>query len=217
MELKLSAEIREKKEKLTKDQLAGILYGRDQESLSLKMNYNAFDKLFQEAGESNLISLSLGDETFPVLVKAAQKDVLKGTYIHIDLYKVNMKEKVRAEIPLEFVGEDKAKALKELGGIFITNIDEVSVECLPADLVDHIEVDVSSLSELGDAIRIEDLKVPAGIHLFQEGHEIVCVAEAPKKVEEETVAEVAVEGEAENKAGAEGANKEEEKKEEEKK
>jgi len=216
MELKLSADIREKKEKLAKDQLAAILYGRDQESLSLKMNYNAFDKLFQEAGESNLISLSLGDKTFPVLVKATQKDVLKGTYIHIDLYKVNMKEKVKAEIPLEFVGEDKAKALKELGGIFITNIDEVSVECLPADLVDHIEVDVSSLAELGDAIRIEDLQVPAGIHLFQEGHEIVCVAEAPKKVEDEIVVSAA-EGSVEGSTEAGGEKKEGENKEEENK
>jgi large subunit ribosomal protein L25 len=192
MELKLSAEIREKKEKLNKDQLAAVLYGRDQESLSLKMNYNAFDKLFQEAGESNLISLSLGGEIFPVLVKAIQKDVIKGTYIHIDLYKVNMKEKVKAEIPLEFIGEDKSRALKELGGIFITNINEVAVECLPGDLVDHIEVDISSLSELGDVIRIEDLNVPAGIHLFQELHEIICVAEAPKQVEE-AVTQVAVE------------------------
>lgn len=217
MEFKLSAEIRERKEKLEKDQLAAVLYGRDQESLSLKMNYNAFDKLFEEAGESNLISLSLKDQIFPVLVKAIQKDVIKGTYIHIDLYKVNMKEKVKAEIPLEFIGEDKSKALKELGGIFITNINEIAVECLPADLVDHIEVDISSLAELGDAIRIEDLKIPAGIHLFQEGHEIVCVAEAPKKVEEETVAESVVEGQAEGSEKVGGENKEGEKKEEEKK
>jgi large subunit ribosomal protein L25 len=217
MELKLSAEIREKKEKLDKDQLAAILYGRDQESLSLKMNYNAFDKLFEEAGESNLISLSLGNEAFPVLVKATQKDVIKGTYIHIDLYKVNMKEKVKAEIPLEFVGEDQSKALKELGGVFITNIDEVSVECLPADLVDHIEVDISSLAELGDAIRIEDLKVPAGMHIFQESHEIVCVAEAPKVVEEEKVSETTTEAPVEGsdkskEVGKEGESKEGDKK-----
>jgi len=189
MELKLNAEIREKNEKLAPTQLAAVLYGRGQESLSLKLNYNEFDKLFAEAGESNLISLNLKGEKFPILVKDLQRDVLKHNYIHVDLYKVNMKEKVKAEIPLEFAGE--AKAIKELGGIFITNIGELSVECLPGDLVDHIEVDISSLEALGDAIRIEDITVPKGIQIMQELHEIICVAEEPKKVEEKVVAESA--------------------------
>lgn len=187
MELKLNAEIREKNEKLAPTQLAAVLYGRGQESVSLKLNYNEFDKLFAEAGESNLISLNLKGEEFPILVKDLQRDVLKHNYIHVDLYKVNMKEKVKAEIPLEFVGE--AKAIKELGGIFITNIGELSVECLPGDLVDHIEVDISSLEALGDVIRIEDITVPKGIQIMQESHEIICVAEEPKKVEEKVVTE----------------------------
>lgn len=187
MELKLNAEIREKNEKLAPAQLAAVLYGRGQESLSLKLNYNEFDKLFAEAGESNLISLNLKGEAFPVLVKDLQRDVLKHNYIHVDLYKVNMKEKVKAEIPLEFIGE--SKAIKEFGGVFITNIGELSVECLPGDLVDHIEVDISSLEALGDAIRIEDITVPKGIQIMQELHEIICVAEEPKKVEEKVVTE----------------------------
>lgn len=182
MELKLSAKIREKKEKITDQELAAVLYGRDQETLSLSLNYNEFDKLFAIAGESNLISLQLGENSFPVLVKAIQKDVIKNTYIHIDFYKVNMKEKVKADIPVKFIGE--ARAIKELGAVFITNINELSVECLPNDLVDHIEVDISSLQEFGDLIRVEDVKLPKGFHLFHESHEIICVAEEPKKVEE---------------------------------
>lgn len=191
MELKLNAEIREKNEKLDPTKLAAVLYGRGQESVSLKLNYNEFDKLFAEAGESNLISLNLKGEEFPILVKDLQRDVLKHNYIHVDLYKVNMKEKVKAEIPLGFVGE--AKAIKELGGIFITNIGELSVECLPGDLVDHIEVDISSLEALGDVIRIEDITVPKGIQIMQELHEIICVAEEPKKAEEKVVADAAAE------------------------
>lgn len=210
MELKLSAEIREKKEKLGFKQLPAVLYGRGQESLSLKLEYNVFEKLFAEAGESNLISLNLDGQEFPVLVKAVQKDVIKGTYIHVDLYKVNMKEKVKAEIPLEFIGE--SKAIKELGAVFITNIDQLAVECLPSDLVDHIEIDITSLQEFGDAIRIEDIKIPQGIHLFQEGHEIICVAEEPKKVEDKVADEVV----AEKKEGEEGDDKKEEKEEEKK-
>ncbi len=186
MELKLLAEIRTKNEKLAPDQLAGILYGRGLESVQIKLNYNVFNKLFTEAGESNLISLSLDGQEFPVLVKAIQKDVLKNTFIHVDLYKVNMKEKVRAEVPLEFVGE--SKAVKELSGVFIANIDEISVECLPADLVDHIDVDISSLNEFGDLLRLSDVHLPKGMEiLHHEGNEVVCVVEEPKKVVAEAV------------------------------
>ena len=186
MELKLLAENREKNEKLANDYLAGVLYGKGLETAHLKMNYNVFSKVFAEAGESNLISLSLNGQEFPVLVKAVQKDVLKNTYIHIDLYKVNMKDKVRADIPLEFVGE--SKAVKENGGVFIATIDELSVECLPSDLVDHIAVDISVLQEFGDLIRLEDLELPKGMEIMHhEGNEVVCVVEEPKKVEAEPV------------------------------
>lgn len=185
MELKLLAEIREKNEKLGRDDLAGVIYGHGTETTSLKMNYNAFSKLFAEAGESNLITLSLSGKEFPVLVKAVQKDVLKNTYLHIDFYKVNMKEKVKAEIPLEFVGE--SKAVRELSGLFLANLTEIAVECLPGDLVDHIDVDISVLQELGDMIRVEDLKLPEGMDFVHEGNEVVCVVEEPKRVEAEPV------------------------------
>lgn len=211
MELKLSAKIRKEKEKLTPQDLAAVLYGRGQESISLKLNYNDFEKLFAIAGESNLISLDLDGQIFPVLVKAVQKHVVKDTFIHIDFYKVNMKEKVKADIPIEFSGV--SKAVKELGAVFVTNIDELSVECLPSDLVDHILVDISSLEEPGDVIRVEDIKVPAGLHLFHEAYEIICNAEEPKKVEEivevkaEEAGEEKKEGEVEKKEGLNEAEK----------
>lgn len=182
MELKLLAEIREKNEKLGRDDLAGVIYGHGIETTSLKLNYNVFSKLFAEAGESNLITLSLSGKEFPVLVKAVQKDVLKNTYLHIDFYKVNMKEKVKAEIPLEFIGE--SKAVREMSGLFLANLTEIAVECLPGDLVDHIDVDISVLQEFGDMIRVEDLKLPEGMDFVHEGNEVICVVEEPKRAEE---------------------------------
>lgn len=213
MELKLSAKLREKKEKITAQELAAVLYGRDQETISLKLNYNEFEKLFAVAGESNLISLDLNGQAFPVLVKAVQKHVVKDTFLHIDFYKVNMKEKVKADVPLKFTGV--SKAVNELGAVFITNIDELSVECLPSDLVDHIMIDISSLEEPGDVIRVEDVKLPEGLHLFHEAYEIICNAEEPKKVEEiEVVKEELSDEEAkkETEEGKEELDKENEKK-----
>ncbi|MDP3836765.1 MAG: 50S ribosomal protein L25 [bacterium] len=191
MELKLTAESRTKNEKLSKDDLAGILYGRGLESRSVKVKLNNFAKLFEQAGESNLITLHLEDKEFPVLVKTVQRDVLKNTLIHVDFYQVNMKEKVKAEIPLEFIGA--SKAVSELGGVFLSSMDEVAAECLPADLVDHIDVDISNLNEFGDMIRISDLKLPKGITLEHDDSDVVCVVEEPKKVEDEPVVAAPVE------------------------
>lgn len=213
MEFKLSAQIRAKKEKMTARELAAVVYGRDQESISLKLNYNDFDKLFAASGESNLISLELDGKTFPVLVKAVQKHVVKDTFIHIDFYKVNMKEKVKADVPIEFTGV--SKAVKEFGAVFITSIDELSVECLPSDLVDHILIDISTLEQPGDVIRVQDIKVPAGLHLFHEDYEIICNAEEPKKVEEMSEGKGVVESDETKKVGEEekkeGGAKEEKK------
>ncbi|HNU81475.1 MAG TPA: 50S ribosomal protein L25 [bacterium] len=186
MQFKLSAEIREKNEKLGQGDLAAVLYGKGLESTILKLNYNTFTKVFAEAGESNLITLELNKQEFPVLVKAVQKDVLKGKYLHIDFYKVDMKAKVKTEIPLEFRGE--SRAVKELGGVFLVNINEVAVECLPSNLVDHIDVDISGLNEFGDAIYLQDLKLPEGIELMHESNEVICIIEEPKRVEEEVPA-----------------------------
>jgi len=191
MELKLSAELRAKDEKLDKDSIPGVIYGRGLETRSLKLNYNVFVKVFTEAGESNLINLNLDGKDIPVLVKATQKHPLKSTYTHVDFYEVNMKEKVKAEVPLEFVGE--SKVVKEGSGIFSVIIDQIGVECLPGDLVDHIDVDISVLKEFGDAIRLSDVVLPEGMTLMHDGTEVICMVEEPKKVEEAPKEEVSEE------------------------
>lgn len=214
MELKLSAEMRAKDEKLDQDLIPGVIYGRGLESRSLKLNYNAFVKIFTEAGESNLITLNLAGQDIPVLVKATQKHPIKSNYTHVDFYEVNMKEKVKAEVSLEFIGE--SKVVKEGSGIFSVIIDQIGVECLPGDLVDHIDVDISVLKEFGDAIRLSDLVLPKGMVLAQDNTSVVCMVEEPKKVEEvskedEPKAEDAKEEEKDVKAGDETKTEEEKK------
>ncbi|HBA36909.1 TPA: 50S ribosomal protein L25 [Candidatus Falkowbacteria bacterium] len=191
MELKLSAEMRIKQEKLSKDFISAILYGKGLESKMLKVNKIEFDKVFKEAGESNLIDLNTGDGIIKVLVKDIQRDVLKNFVTHIDFYQVNMKEKITTEIPLHFVGE--SKAVKELGGALIKDISALEVECLPGDLVDHIDVDISVLNTFDDAIRINDINLPAGLTLLLHTNEMVAAVKEPK-VEAEPVAEAAAEG-----------------------
>lgn len=207
MDFKLKAEKREIKEKLSSEIIPAILYGNGLESKSLKLKRVDFDKIFAAAGESNLISLEIGDEIVKVLVKAIQRDVLKHTISHIDFYQVNMKEKITTEIPLHFINE--SKAVRELGGMLMRNLNEITVECLPNDLVDHIDVDISVLNTFEDSIQIKDLAIPGTMKVLDNNPEDMVVSViAPKaQVEEEAPATEPAKDEA----------KKEEKKDEEKK
>lgn len=189
MEVKLSAQKREKNEKLDKNDLAAVIYGKNVDSQSLKINKMEFDKVFSDAGESNLIKLDFGTGPINVLVKDTQKDVMKGTFTHVDFYQVNMKEKLNVEIPLHFEGEPKA--VKELGATLVKEVHEIKVECLPTDLVDHIIVDVSVLQGFDDVIRISDLPLPEGMQILDELATIVARIEEPKE-EEAPVEEIVV-------------------------
>jgi large subunit ribosomal protein L25 len=199
MDIKLAAQKRVLKEKLGKDAVPAVLYGKGVTNEILKLKRADFAKTFQAAGESNLITLDFGSGPIKVLVKEVQRDVLKGFFTHVDFYQVNMKEKIKTEIPLHFNGE--AKAVKELGGVLIKDMSSVEVECLPGDLVDHIDVDISGLNTYSDAIRLHDLKIPAGLTLLLHTNEMVAAVREPRVEEvEPVVEEVPVEG-----AVAEGA------------
>ena len=211
MELKLNAQMREKNEKLSADYIPAVLYGKGIENQSLKLKKNDFEKLFKSAGESNLIDLDFGAGSVKVLVKDTQKDVIKDFISHVDFYQVNMKEKTTAEIPLHFIGE--AKAVKELGGMLIKEMDVIEVECLPGDLVDHIDIDVSSLEAFDDVIRIEDIKIPETMEVQHEPDSIIVAAKAPR-VEEEVTKESSAEEDGEKAEGEEKDEGGEEKKEE---
>jgi len=191
MELKLSAALRAKNEKLGSDFIPAVLYGKGVENVSLKIKKLDFEKVFAAAGESNLITLDFGAGAVKVLVKDLQRDVLKEFFTHVDFYQVNMKEKVTTEIPLHFVGE--SKAVKELGGMLIKEMHFLEVECLPGDLVDHLDVDISVLQNFDDAIRVNDLKIPAGLELTNDTNNIIAAVIKPK-VEEEKPVETPVEG-----------------------
>lgn len=212
MDLKLNAQLREKNEKLSADSLAAVLYGKGVNNQSLKLKKTDFDKVFKVAGESNLITLNFGKEDIKVLVKDIQRDALKNFVTHVDFYQVNMKEKITTEIPLHFVGE--SKAIKELGGVLIKDIDAVEVECLPGDLVDHIDVNISVLNTFEDAIRLDDLALPKGLVLAHHHSNEVVAAVIEPKVEEEPAVEAPA---AAATPAANGANGGEEKKEEAKK
>lgn len=184
MELKLNVLKKEKNEKLDKDSMPAVLYGKDIENRSLKLKRLDFEKVFAAAGESNLIELIEDGKSVKVLVKDMQRDVLKHTFTHVDFLQINMKEKIHASIPLHFVGE--SKAIKELNGSLMREVNEIEIECLPGDLVDHIDVDISVLISFDEVIKINDLKLPANVKLMHNTNDVVAVVAIPKVHVEDT-------------------------------
>ena len=164
--------------------IPAVIYGSGLTSKNIKVKKHDFAKAFQVAGEFNLVDLSVGgDQAAKVIVKDVQRDGLIRQIIHIDFYQVDMTKKILAEIPLNFVGE--AKAIKDLGGTLVKNMDTVKVNCLPGDLVSQIEVDISKLDNFNQFIRLHDLILPSGVELASATNEaVVGVVETKIEVEE---------------------------------
>ena len=169
--------------------IPAVIYGSGVSNKSIKLKKHDFEKAFQVAGEFNLVDLSIeGDKTTKVIVKDVQRDGLTDNIIHVDFYQVDMSKKISTEIPLHFIGE--SKAVKDLGGTLVKNMDSVKVSCLPGDLASHIEVDISKLESFNQFIRLNDLALPQGIELASATNEAVVgvvetkvEVEAPKPVE----------------------------------
>jgi len=193
--IKLLARIREilgKKSKTIrrKGLLPAIVYGPKQKPLPLELNYQDFEKVYKEVGESSLIALEIDyspklekRKEILVLIHGIQKDPITEKFLHVDFYQPLLTEEVETKIPLIFEGE--SKAIKELGGTLIKNITELEIKALPQNLPKEIKVDISSLKNLEDHILIKDLKLPKEIKILKDPQEILAWVAPPEKVEEE--------------------------------
>ncbi len=184
------------------------LYGHNVPNVHLSINQNTFEKVLRKAGESTIIELKDPEgKVHNVLIQEVQKHYLTSKPIHVDFYEVKMTEKLTATVELQFTGE--AKAVRELGGTLVKVINEVEVECLPADLPSHIEVDIAKLQTFEDAILIKDLAVDSKVSINADPEEVVAKVQPPRDVEaelSEPVGEIdisKVEGVAEASAGEE--------------
>ena len=169
--------------------IPGNVFGQKVVSTAVQFDAKVFHKLYQEAGETGLINLTIEGETKtrPVLISGFHSDPVSGDLLHVDFHQVDLKQKVVVTIPLRFVGE--APASKE-GLIVATLKNEVEVEALPTDLPESIEVDLSPMTKLGDNILASDLKVDKTKLKLQidEAETIVSVQEQAK-IEESTPTE----------------------------
>lgn len=196
MDLELKTEKREvlgqKVEELReKGFIPAELYGKDIENVHLSIEKGEFTRVYREGGESTLIYVTFGNERRPTLVHDVQLDPVTGDVLAVDLYEVNMKEKISTNVPLEFVGE--APAIEAEGGVLITSLYEVEIEALPANIPHDIKVDLSVLDKIGKSIQVEDLLAGDRYEILTDKEITVASIAEPREEEEEPVEEMSVE------------------------
>lgn len=171
--------------------LPAVLYGHKVQNQPLTLNASEFEKVFKKAGESTIIDLITEDgKKHPVLIHDIQNHFLNSQPIHVDFYEVSMTEKLKAKVVLEYMGE--SKAVKELGGVLVKNLNEIEIECLPADLPHNILVDISVLKTFQDSILVRSIKLSEKIHILTNPEEVIAKVQPPRNIEAElepTVAE----------------------------
>jgi len=164
-----------------------IIYGSDVGSLPIKLDMRDTTNVLNKVSSSALLTINVEGEEHAALVREIQQDYLKGTLIHVDFLAVSMKEKLRTEVTINLIGD--APVLEEYSAMIMSGVDTIEVECLPQDLPEVIEVDVSHFEELGQAIYVKDLKAILDVEFLTDPEELVAVASAIKEQVLETEVE----------------------------
>ncbi len=164
--------------------LPAIMYGPKEEPTPLTMDKVTFEKLFKQTGESSMIVLNGLKEPKEVLVHDVAFDPTRGGIVHVDFYAIEAGKEITIHVPLEFIGE--APALK-LGGTLTKVLHEIEVTCMPKDIPQHIDVDVSSLDDFVKQIHVKDLSIPKNVKIENDMEDVVALVQA---VQEEVEAPV---------------------------
>jgi len=221
MSFMIRAEIREvfgknASRRLRKEgKLPAILYGKNIRNVSLTLDKkDIFDVLKSETGENTIFKVSFNSKKKNAMIKELQKDPVTDALLHADLILIAMDEVVNIAVPLLLIGE--AVGVKAEGGFVDFVNREVEVECLPKDIPENIEIDISDL-HLYQSIKVDELSPPEGVTITTDGQSVIVLIEAPSKEEEvkevEEVEEEITEEEKPEVIKKEKAEEEEEKKE----
>ncbi len=148
----------------------GIVYGASKDPQSIALDHNkVIQHIEHEAFFSHILELSIDGKTEKVVLKDMQRHPARRQVLHMDFLRVSDKDAIRMHVPLHFIGEDVAPGVKQGGGVVSHLATDVEVSCLPSDLPEYIEVDVSNL-ELGNSLHLSDLQLPKGVELVELSH-----------------------------------------------
>jgi large subunit ribosomal protein L25 len=174
----------------------GIIYGGDAAPQPIELDHkDLLLNLKKEAFHSSILNLLIGGKKQQVLLRDTQMHAYKPLVLHVDFQRVSATEEVHIMVPLHFINEEAAPGVKLSGGLVNHVITEVDIQCLPKDLPEFIEVDISAL-DVGEVIHLSEIKLPKGIKLASHGADdavVVGVVAKGGTSEEEAEGEAAAE------------------------
>ena len=176
------------------------LYGHNVKSAALQCDTSELQNLLAHAGKTRLVNLEVdGEKAKIIFVREIQRDVITRELLHVDFYQVKRTEKIAFDVPIVLVGE--APALKFKGRMLVHGINSLSVECLPANVPPQIDIDITQLEEVDQAINVKDIVLDPEITVHADPEQLVVKISEVMVREVEEAPEVAEEAE----TGAEGA------------
>ena len=182
-------------------QIPGVVYGPEIEPMPVAVEEREFRAAMKSADASTILNLNVNGKENKVLVRQVQRHPVTSKVIHVDFHAISMNKPINVQIPIHFVGTPVG--VKTDGGIMQTTLREIEISCLPKDIPDHFEIDVSELG-IGESIHVSNLSIPEAEILTVARRTVVTIA-APTVVKAATTGEGA---EAEEEAEAEGAAEE---------
>ena len=165
--------------------IPGIYYSHDSKE---SIPFIVTQKVLREAlkSDSQVYKINVGSKTRDVIIKSIQYHPITEKIVHIDLYGVDMDTKVVVKVPIIIVGQ--SVGVREEGGVLNQSMTEVEIECLPKDIPQNIEADISDLA-IGDTLRLENIKISDSLELVGDLEMLIASVVAPAKQEEITESE----------------------------
>jgi large subunit ribosomal protein L25 len=173
--------------------IPAIVYGYKQEPMPISLEKRSSTLILNKVSGSTMLTLNIEGKEYSTLVRDVQRDHLRNEFLHLDFLVVSLTEKLRTAVSITLVGD--AAVLEEYEALIVAGITEVEVEALPQDLPETIEVDVSGLAEIGQAIYLKDVPAPANVEILTDPEELIAVASAVKEEAVEEEVEAVLEGE----------------------
>jgi|TARA_B100001250_G_scaffold414629_1_gene454957 large subunit ribosomal protein L25 len=180
--------------------IPGIIYGGKEEPKTISINHNQLiQKMQNDSFYTSILKLNLGEISESVVVKNVQRHPAKRKILHMDFQRILEDQKITLNVPIRFLNEENAIGVKMQGGEVAKIINDIEISCLPKNLPEYLEIDISNL-ELNQSLHVSDLNLPDGVEinlLIQEQNNAIVSINPPRREEEETViedTEVAEEG-----------------------
>lgn len=167
--------------------LPAVVYGPKQEAVSIALSAREFEKVLRDAGESSVVELTGLGDPMQVLIHEVSLDPVTSVPRHVDLYAIEKGAKVEVAVPLEFIGESPAV---KAGANLVKVLHELEIEAAPANLPQHLTVDIARLVQVGDQIHVKDLSIPSGVEVKVDPEQVVALIQEVEIEVETPVAEV---------------------------